>query len=118
MEVWLAENGKKAILLGTAELSLAELIFNEGYGTSIQPVIQKQLNISPAPGLTSNVSGGVSLGSLGIKMRLRKPIADMKRFHRDMDEVKNATLKAENLNFKTNQKIVTIQVVKCKDLQT
>ena len=41
-------------------------------------------------------------------MRLRKPIADLKRFNRDMDEVKNATLKAENLNFKSNQKIVTI----------
>ena len=118
MEVWLAENGKKAILLGSSELSLADLIFNEGYGAEVQPVIQKQINISPAPGVTSNVSAGVSLGSLGVKMRLRKPIADLKRFNRDMDEVKNATLKAENLNFKSNQKIVTIQVVKCKDLHT
>lgn len=51
-------------------------------------------------------------------MRLRKPIADLKRFNRDMDEVKNATLKADNLNFKNNKKIITIQVVKCKDLHT
>ena len=118
MEVWLAENGKKAILLGSAELSLTDLIYNEGFGAEIQPVLQKQLNISPAAGITSTVAQNTSLGSLGIKMRLRKPIADLKRFNRDMDEVKNATLKAENLNFKSNQKIVTIQVVKCKDLQT
>jgi len=35
MEVWLAENGKKAILLGSSELSLADLIFNEGYGAEV-----------------------------------------------------------------------------------
>ena len=56
MEVWLAENGKKAILLGSAELSLTDLIYNEGFGAEIQPVLQKQLNISPAAGITSTVA--------------------------------------------------------------
>jgi hypothetical protein len=56
MEIWLAENGKKAILLGTAELLLTDLIHNEGYGTSVQPVIQKQLNIMPAPGISGTFS--------------------------------------------------------------
>jgi hypothetical protein len=33
VEVWLAENGKKAILLGSCDLSLTDLVYNEGYGS-------------------------------------------------------------------------------------
>ena len=119
LEIWLAEDGKKAILLGNADLSLAELVFNEGYGTEVQPVIQKSINVLPAPGIVGTISAQTaSLGTLGIKMRLRKPIADLKRFHRDMNQVKDATFKAENQNLGNNQRIITIQVIKCRDLQT
>jgi hypothetical protein len=118
MEVWLAENGKKAILLGTAELLLTDLIHNEGYGTSNQPVIQKQLNILPAPGISANLSTP-TLGSLAIKMRLRKPIQEFKRFTKDMNEIKtHAQQTAETANLANNQKIITISVLKCSNLKT
>ena len=51
-------------------------------------------------------------------MRLRKPIQDINRFHREMADIKNATLRADNLNLKNNQKIITISVLKCFNLQT
>lgn len=117
IEIYLKGDSKHQ-LLGSSELAMTDLIFNEGFGTEIQPVVQKQINIIPAMGVTGNVSKNTSLGSLGIKMRLRRPIADLKRFNRDMQDVKNATLKSENVNLNYNQKIVTIQVVKCKDLTT
>lgn len=64
----------------------------------------------------------VSLGQLRVKLRLRKPIAEAMRYHRDMGEVREAARDASATGDKQGpagprQCIVTIQVDRGQDLK-
>jgi hypothetical protein len=50
------------------------------------------LNIVPNSALSGSLSQAVkSLGQLKIKMRLRKPIQEIHRFHNNVTDIKNTT---------------------------
>ena len=130
LEIYLAESGKKAILLGTCDVLLSELVYGERLVADSlaqkTAVIEKHVNIIPSPALSGALStkagANSSLGSLRIKMRMRKPVQEAMRFHRDMGDVRDTTRAASTAAGKPGSEpaqkhIVTIQVVSCKDLQ-
>ena len=89
-------------------------------------VIEQHLNIVAAPGLsgaTAAAGGKAHLGTLRIKMRLRKPISEAARYHKDRDEVKAATRAATTAAGKpgsltaNKRQVVTVQILGCKDLK-
>ena len=129
MEVHLAGTGKDALPLGTCEALLSDLVnaaphLSDHMGDSV--VIEQHLNIVAAPGLsgaTAAAGGKAHLGTLRIKMRLRKPISEAARYHKDMGEVRAATRAATTAAGKpgsataTKRQLVTVQVVGCKGLK-
>ena len=79
--VYLAEGGKNAVQLGTCETLLSDLVYRENImsdGLGQKPaVIEKWLNVIPVAGFaagTGSRPSSTTLGSLRIKMRLRRPI--------------------------------------------
>jgi len=123
LEIYSAESGKKALLLGSCDVLLSELVYGERFvadSIAQKPaVIEKLLNIVPSPGLAgsrSSQNSDASLGTLRIKMRMRKPIQDAMRFHRDMTDVKNTTRAATGKVDPSAKQLVTIQVAQCKNL--
>ena len=128
MEVHLAGTGKDALPLGTCEALLSDLVNAAPHlsHTGEQVVIEQHLNIVAAPGLsgaTAAAGGKAHLGTLRIKMRLRKPISEAARYHKDMDEVKAATRAATTVAGKpgsltaNKRQVVTVQILGCKDLK-
>lgn len=82
MEVYVNESQKTSVLLGSCEVLLSELVHAETVATGNLPaVFEKHLNILPSPGVAGELPGSVqSLGTLRIKMRMRKPIQEAARF--------------------------------------
>jgi len=127
LEVHLANGSGKPIKLGACDILLSELVFGERFIAdslaSKTAVIEQHLNIIPDSALTGSLSQAAvkSLGSIKIKMRLRKPIQEIYRFHNNVTDIKNTTRAAGTAAGKPGsdtqaKKLVTIQVVACKDL--
>jgi len=75
-----------------------ENIVSDGVGQR-PAVMEKWLNIIPHAGFaagTGSRPGGNSLGSLRIKMRLRKPIREAVRYYESLADVNAATTKAHS----------------------
>ena len=94
LDVFVSENNK-AIMLGSCDVLLSELVFTERMVADSlahkTAVIERFVNILPAPGFIDSLSDKQSLGQLRIKMRMRKPISEAMRFHREMGEVRDNT---------------------------
>jgi len=117
------------VQLGTCECLLSELVYRENLiAESLAQkgaVIEKHLNVVPAPGFTGSLAMRTevpSLGSLRIKMRLRKPIQEAMRYYRDMTEVRDTTRsasapKAGKDRQGPKQAMVTINIVGGRDLK-
>ena len=115
--------------LGTCECLLSELVYRENLiadGMAQKgAVIEKQLNVVPAPGISGSLAMRTevaSLGNLRVKMRLRKPIQEAMRYYRDRTEVRDTTRSASASKGGKDrqapkQAMVTINIVGCKDLK-
>jgi len=86
--IYLAEGGKNAVQLGTCETLLSDLVYRENImsdGLGQKPaVVEKWLNIIPVSGFAAGSGSkpsSSSLGSLRIKMRLRRPIREAVRYY-------------------------------------
>lgn len=110
MDIYISKNNA-AVHLGRAEINLRELVERE---VGVQdaawrtPVVQKTVRIMGA-------RGDQLIGNLRFKMRMRKPISEAARYFRERNEIEN--LKAFEGTTASRKKLITIQVVGCKDIQ-
>jgi hypothetical protein len=119
LDIYISKNNA-AVHLGYAEIFLKDLIERE---TAVQdasfktPIIQKTVRILSA----KNVQGGQDtiIGSLKFKMRMRRPVGESVRYFREKNEVENmkAFSRTGTDTMQSRRKLVTVQIVGCKDLQ-
>jgi len=119
LDIYISKNNA-AVHLGYAEIFLKDLIERE---TAVQdasfktPIIQKTVRILSA----KNVKGGQDtiIGSLKFKMRMRRPVGESVRYFREKNEVENmkAFSRTGTDAMQSRRKLVTVQIVGCKDLQ-
>jgi len=80
--------------IGYCDVLLSDLV----YGRSIiaekisnkAPQMKKEVYILPAPGFESIIPPNSTLGRLQVKIRLRKPILEALKFHKNLSEIKAA----------------------------
>jgi len=118
LEVHMAEASGRNIKLGHCDVLLSELVY--GDTTAINgktTMIERHVSIAPEPAVVGGYTGAgsASLGTLRIKMRLRKPVVDALRFHQGMTQVKDTTRAAGSAPGKpgsdpSEKHIVTISV--------
>ena len=113
LDFYISKNNS-AIHLGTAHVYLREIIDREAIDTGFKTsVIQKTVRIMPA----GKGNSDQPIGSLRFKMRIRKPISEAIRFYREKNEISHMGATTYQMGERGSRKIVTIQIVGCKDLK-
>jgi First C2 domain of RPGR-interacting protein 1 len=113
VDIYISKNNA-AVHLGHAEINLRELIERE---TAVHdaawrtPVVQKTVRVFGA-----NKGVDQMIGNLRFKMRMRKPISEAARYFREKNEIENLKTLEGTTSSASRKKLVTIQVVACKDL--
>ena len=112
MDVYISKNNA-AVHLGRAEINLREMVEREvavhdaAWRT---PVVQKTVRVM-------GVRGDQMIGNIKFKMRMRKPISEAARYFRERSEIENMkAFDASGAGANSRKKLITIQVVGCKDL--
>ena len=112
MDVYISKNNA-AVHLGRAEINLREMVEREvavhdaAWRT---PVVQKTIRVM-------GVRGDQMIGNIKFKMRMRKPISEAARYFRERSEIENMkAFDASGAGANSRKKLITIQVVGCKDL--
>lgn len=112
MDVYISKNNA-AVHLGRAEINLREMVEREvavhdaAWRT---PVVQKTVRVM-------GVRGDQMIGNIKFKMRMRKPISEAARYFRERSEIENLkAFDASGAGANSRKKLITIQVVGCKDL--
>jgi len=115
-----------AVHVGRAEVLLRELVKRESVDINMKtPLVQKWARVFPVIQNSLDEQGVIApqstpLGIVKYKMRLRKPIQEVWRYHREKTEIDNMTaavnMKPATGILKAQKKAVTISVIGCHDL--